>query len=108
MSVCVNVLAQAAPGAAVAPDRESDRRTPLPPKAGMFGIESTEEPTVKTTPGAPRVRSTEKPADNVTPDSPSNAELEKLIRAQTHAINLLFIEINSLKARIEKIDGKQH
>lgn len=105
MGISLSTLAQVVPRSTVAPDKESNRRTPLPSKAGMFGIGDVNEPTIGTTRSAPPVSSNEKPAEKMTPGSPSNEELGKLIRDQTHAINLLFIELNSLKERIDEIEG---
>ena len=108
MGICLSALAQVVPRSAVPPDGKSNRSTPLPSKAGMFGIGDVDEPTMGTTRSALPVSSNEKLAEKTSPGSPSNEELGKLIRDQTHAINLLFIELNSLKGRIDEIEAGRH
>lgn len=87
---------------------ESSGRIPLPAKAGMFGIETENKTTLTTPPKAPASPRPTKPDDNRKPNStPSNEKLAKVVRDQTHAINLLFIELNSIKERIDAIETKQ-
>lgn len=111
IGICANTcaVAQVVQQSANSTNKESNGRIPLPSKAGMFGIENENKSTTGAPPSTPSFGNSKKEeGSKQSPNSPpSNEKLAKLVRDQTHAINLLFIELNSIKERMDTIEAER-